>query len=137
MIKKILFIFDLWRSYSLASSDCNKALYLLNKHRDNANNYKVNFPDYYILRGSLNYNLGNYDEAKKDFEISTELLTKNEYYNINEKKYLYSYIYTYLSNILHKKNNQDWALFNELSKRKNFDIKQVGQNLISNFPIAD
>jgi tetratricopeptide (TPR) repeat protein len=134
MIKKILFMLDLWRAYSLADTDYKKALFLLNKHIDEANNYKVKFPDYYILKGSLYYNLENYDEAQKNFEIATELLTQNEYYNLDEKKYLFSYIYNYLSNILYKKNNQDWQLFNELSKRKNFDIKHIGQNLINNFP---
>mgnify|MGYP000362641723 CR=1 FL=1 len=46
------------------------------------------------------------------------------------------YIYNYLSNILHKEGNKEWIEFDELSKRKNFDIDKVGKNLKSNFPLV-
>jgi len=134
MLKKIFFIIDLWRAYSLANSDIEKALFFLNRNSDEAEKYKNKFPDYYILKGSLNFDLENYSEAQKNLELATELLISNEYYSVDEKKYLYIYIYIYLSNILHKNNNSEWSVFDELSKRKNFDINKVRKNLKNNFP---
>ena len=135
MFKKFFFIINLWRAYSLANSDIKKALFFLNKHINEAEKYKNKFPDYYILKGSLLFDLKNYSEAQKNLELATELLTKNESYNLDEKKYLYSYIYNYLSNILHKKNDNEWIIFDELSKRENFDLNQVRENLKNNFPL--
>lgn len=135
MLKKLVFIFDLWKAYSLSGIDDKQALFLLNKHCIESEKYKNKFPDYFILKGSLNYNMKNYFEAQQDFEMATELLTSNKYYNIDEKKYLYSYIYNHLANILYYENNQEWITFDKLSKRKNFDINQVGKNLINNFPM--
>ena len=136
MFKKILFIIDLWRAYSLASSNIDKALFLLNKNINEIEKHKNKFPDYYILKGSLNYDKKNYSEAQKDLEIATVLLTKNKYYNLDEIKYLYSFIYLYLSDILYKKDDDDWKLFYDLHERKNFDIKKIRKNLKNNFPLS-
>jgi hypothetical protein len=135
MFKKLVFIFDLWKAYSLAGIDDKQTLSLLNKHSNEIEKYEDKFPDYYILRGSIHFDLGNYSVAQNDLEHATQLLTKNQHYNIDEKKYLYSYIYNYLANILYKKDDPEWKIFDDLSKRKNFDLAKVRSNLQHNFPL--
>ncbi len=94
MLKKIFFIIDLWRAYSLASDNSNtKALSLLEKHTHEIDKYKNKFPDYYILKGSLYYEQKEFHESKINLEIATTLLADNDYYSVHEKMYLYSYLY--------------------------------------------
>lgn len=61
---------------------------------------------------------------------------QDNYYNLDEKKYLFSYVYGYLTYLYKAKNDGTWKTFRDLSKRKNFDIKRVRMNLRSIFPIT-
>jgi len=109
---------------------------ILNRYVDTAKKYKKISIDYYILKGTLNYEFDYLGEAQKDFELTTELLKEDNYYNLDEKKYLYVYIYSYLMSIYKIKGDKIWKTFKDLSTRKNFDIKKVRMNLRSNFPIS-
>ena len=136
MFKKIILSYIIWRACVLASKKKEKkALELLNKYTDLAEEYKNISIDYYILKATLNYEFENYDKAQKDFELSTEILTEIDYYSVDEKMYLYAYIYGYLSYIFKNKGKEDWRTFYELSHRKNFEIDKVREYLKSNFPL--
>lgn len=93
--------------------------------------------EYHLLRGLVNYGLGDDLQAVNNFKISISLLADTYRYNENEKNYLTSYGVKYGTKAL--KNDPDLAKtisFPHIDM-SSVDLSKVRKPLKINFPLRD
>lgn len=137
MLEKILKVYYLSKAFKLASENkVIEPLDILNKNEGFFQKNANKFLDFFILRGSLYFEAHEYALAEDNLQIASEMLKDTDEFNIDEKKYLLSYIYILIANIKFKIKDKSWVMCNEAAKKNDYNINNIRKTLMLNFPIA-
>ena len=93
--------------------------------------------EYHLLRGLVNYGLGNDSQAVQNFKISISLLVDTDRYNENEKDYLTSYGVKYGVKALKADPDLSKTISFPHVDMSSIDLSKVRKPLKRNFPLRD
>ena len=93
--------------------------------------------EYHLLRGFLNYGLGDDIEAVRNFELSITLLRDTNRYNEDEKRYLLGYGTTLGRKALKAESDLSESTRFPKIDISLIDLSKVSQSLRKTFPLTD
>ncbi len=135
--KKIKYAIDINKAFSLyEKGEYKKSFAILLKHKDLANKYKINMPEYFIFFAANLTMLKKFKESEKYFLEAINILEETTIFNNDERNYLKAYIIywiKYLKNYIHFKNNEFFEKL--INSELEFDLYNVRKSLQINFPL--
>ena len=135
-LNKIKYALDVNKAFSFyEKKEYEKSLSLLEKHKNLANKYKMNTPEYFIFYAANLAMLKSFKESEEYFLEAVRILEETTIFNNDEINYLKAYIISWIQFLKNDNYFKDYKFKELINSEFEFDLANVRKSLQINFPL--